>query len=434
MAAYRTSATYTQRDGQDYVTADKVRGSYANVAAPSMAPQNPTQGKPVFVLAQNIPGEKTVELQEMYKAVSKSVNTKDIQGVQRIGGLWRLYITERENRIKLITQGLQIRDTSVRVYDKNPFLPHENENATRVLIKDIPLSVHENVILDELENIQCKVYGAIMYPKLRVDGKLTQCLTGDRVVYIDPPTQPLPRFMRFHSFKARVFHHGQPDTESNVICSLCLQTGHHRSKCSNEMVCRHCRKAGHLQASCPKSADKQSSAAKIPSKPKTQTSAESTRSPDTSRGEAVTETTDAPGETRSTNNEPDEDITSSARQTRSKTANRASSREKGSRDRKQRNAKEGALLGKVLSDECRSRSNSAPSVIVADDTQTKITEYWGKSSSETDEAEADDESDDNDPSYATPEPQEIPQDHCKQIQKGRKRRRRNTKSSNGKSV
>ena len=30
-------------------------------------------------------------------------------------------------------------------------------------------------------------------------------LTGDCLVYIDSPTQPLPRFMRFQSFRARVF-------------------------------------------------------------------------------------------------------------------------------------------------------------------------------------------------------------------------------------
>ena len=48
---------------------------------------------------------------------------------------------ERELRIKLITEGLQIRNASVLVYDKNPYLLHENENAVRVVIKDVPLSV-----------------------------------------------------------------------------------------------------------------------------------------------------------------------------------------------------------------------------------------------------------------------------------------------------
>ena len=84
-------------------------------------------------------------------------------------------MAEHENRRKtLITEGIQIRNTSVRVYDKNPYLPHENENATRVVIKDIPLSVHESVILDEFENRNLKLNGPVMYPKLCVDGTLTQ--------------------------------------------------------------------------------------------------------------------------------------------------------------------------------------------------------------------------------------------------------------------
>ena len=183
-----------------------------------------------------------------------------------------------------------------------------------------------------------------------------------------------------------------------------------------------------MQAFCPKVADKQQQS----TKPTTQASVGSTRSPDTSRGEAETKTTNAPAGNHShsaTNNEPVEGVTSSAPQTRSKTANKTDTRGKGPRDRKQRAAKESAVLEKVLSEEFRSRSNSAPSLTVVDDTQTKITQYWGKSSSESDEA--DDETDD-DPSYATPESPDIPTDHGKQTQKRRKRRRRNTKNSNGK--
>ena len=143
------------------------------MATPSETKQgSPAQGKPVFVLNQNIPGESNVELQDMYKSLCKSVDTKNINGVQRIGGLCRLKIADRESRIRLITEleGLQIRASSVRVYDKNPYLPHENENGTRVLIKDIPLSVHESVIQDGLESMNCKIYCSVMYPQWRSQG------------------------------------------------------------------------------------------------------------------------------------------------------------------------------------------------------------------------------------------------------------------------
>ena len=227
MAAYNS---HTGR-GNNYTTNNQeVRSSYARMTSPDVAPEGPSPGKPVFVMNQDIPGERNVDLQDMYKALCKSVDTKNIVGVQRIGGLWRLYIAERELRIKLITEGLQIRNASVRVYDKNPYLLHENENAVRVVIKDVPLSVHESVIRDGLESANCKIYGPITYPKLRVDGKLTQCLTGDRAVYIDPPPQPLPRYMHFHSLEPAFF------TTGNLTLKLPL---HARDACKQVTIARN---------------------------------------------------------------------------------------------------------------------------------------------------------------------------------------------------
>ena len=313
----------------------------------------------------------------------------------------------------------------MRVYDKNPYLPHESENALRVLIKDIPLSVHESIILDELEAKNCKINGHVIYPKLRVDGKLTQCLTGDRVLYIDPPTQPLPRFMRFHSFRARVFHHGQPTTEANVTCSQCLQAGHHRSKCNNEMVCRLCKNVGHMQNVCPTVSvtDKQQRS----SKPKTP-AYENMQPADATDDKAVTQTTNAADESRAhptTTNERASNMTSSARQTRSKTANKGETREKKSRGPKQQ-AKESTELSQILS-EFRSRSSSEPNLR---DAQTRITRFLRKSAtSESDENKEYDETEDpaeDELSEATPEFPELSFNHDKQTSK--KRRRKNTKS------
>lgn len=217
--------------------------TFARAAAP-VADTN--RGKPVFIKHDDIKGAGRLEPEVMFKALGTAVPYKDIAGIQKIGGLWRLYIDIQANRIKLITQGLEIRGSAVQVFDRNPFVTYDNENATRILIKDIPLSVHESIILGELENKKCKIHGPIQYQKLRVDGKLTQCMTGDRVVFVDLPNQPLPRFMRFHTFRARVFHFGQENASQGPVCSNCLQDGHHKSHCTNEKVCRVCRQVGHI--------------------------------------------------------------------------------------------------------------------------------------------------------------------------------------------
>ncbi|XP_072182086.1 uncharacterized protein [Diadema setosum] len=216
--------------------------------------QEPNRGKPVFLKSKDIPGfnGKNVYADELFKCLLHVVPSSEIKGIQRIGGLWRLYITNKDARIKLITNGLNIRSVNVCVYDSNPFLPGGREDTLRLVVKDIPLSVHENVITDELERRKCKITGKMHYQKLRVDGKLTKCLTGDRVLYVEPMASPLPRTITFGLFKGRIFHVGQPDpNKANKICSRCLKSGHLRSACMNEIVCRICKQTGHVEADCP---------------------------------------------------------------------------------------------------------------------------------------------------------------------------------------
>ena len=105
--------------------------------------------------------------------------------------------------------------------------------------------------MEELERQKCKVVGKTTYQRLRVDGRLTDCLTGDRIVYIERPSFSLPRSMTFGIFKGRVYHQNQTVADPrNVTCSNCLSVGHHRSKCTSEVVCRRCKSSGHIASDC----------------------------------------------------------------------------------------------------------------------------------------------------------------------------------------
>ena len=147
--------------------------------------------------------------------------------------------------------GTNVRNANVVIYDTNPFLNDGKENNLRLLIRDIPLSAHDSLIIDELEKLKYKVVGTVIYQRLRVDGQLTDCLTGNRIVYIQQPSKPMPRDMSFGIFKAKVFHFGQPaSTGSTAVCSRCLRGGHHRSHCTSDVVCRRCKQTGHLQQDC----------------------------------------------------------------------------------------------------------------------------------------------------------------------------------------
>ena len=71
--------------------------------------------------------------------------TETILGAQEIRGLWRVYPLTRTARNKLLTDNLTLRQKTVQVYEKNPFIVRggsgEEVPVTKVWISDIPISV-----------------------------------------------------------------------------------------------------------------------------------------------------------------------------------------------------------------------------------------------------------------------------------------------------
>ena len=260
---------------------------YANAAAPSRDSYTPKGPKPVFIQVRDFPpSDKMVTGEELYCALSRCVAFENIAGIQKIGALWRIYLGRHEDRVKLITQGLQIRSSVIPVYDTNPFTKVHNEELTRVTIKDIPLSVGDDLIKTSLEKMKCELKGEILRQKLRVNGRLVNCLNGDRVCYINPPAQPLPRLFHVANiFRGRIFHAGQPEQVKN--CSKCLETGHHASQCTGEIKCKLCKKFGHKSVNCPSNANNGL---------RNDTSNESTSVPQTGRNATPARATDKPGE------------------------------------------------------------------------------------------------------------------------------------------
>ena len=218
---------------------------YAQKAAPRPDSYIPTGPMPVFLRSTDVRNidEKPLAGEELYLSVANTVQKDNIVGIQQIRNLWRIYLNSHDDRVRVITDGLVIRGTVAPVHDT------KEKNITKLTIKDIPLSLSDDVIRAELEAKKYEVKGTIVRQKLRVNGQLINCVNGDRVVYIRPPSQPLPRKVAFAStFMARIFHLGQPQTA--LTCSRCLQTGHHVSTYA-DVRCRRCKESGHLQSSCP---------------------------------------------------------------------------------------------------------------------------------------------------------------------------------------
>lgn len=228
--------------------------------------------KPVFLKNRDVPEGKPLLHEEIYVAIHKHLgSTKNLKGLQKIGGLWRIYFTDRADRIALISTGLNIRGVSAPIYDTNPFVNrHDPTTSLKVIVKDIPLSVNDEMIANEIEKQKCKVLSKVQRMKLRVNGLLTDCHTGDRMLFIEPPSKPLPRAMNMGGFRARIYHEGQE--KGPTLCSKCLTKGHHASTCVNDVVCRKCSQAGHKAAECVRQASNDMTSVQKPASPVQKTS------------------------------------------------------------------------------------------------------------------------------------------------------------------
>ena len=196
-----------------------------------------------------------ITVYEFCKELMKTVKREDIEGAQRIGGLWRIYLNNHDARNMLFGLGMTFRDISVMVYEDNPFLSKPNANGTRgerplkVFVQNIPLSVSNDEIKKMLVQLGCQMEGELQYDKERDENKmLTEIKNGNRFVVVNREhtlENPLPRFAYCGSWRCRIYHPQQP--RNPPTCFNCQQEGHVKFQCRNPRACRVCKKTGHVE-------------------------------------------------------------------------------------------------------------------------------------------------------------------------------------------
>lgn len=189
---------------------------------------------------------------ELYSAISNRIESNHITGLQRVRGLWRIYLDNLQDKVTLIEEGIPMRGKIVPVLNTNP-QRLDGEDTIRVRVKNIPLSADDGIISRVLTLKGIDII-SISREKLRINGKLTNCETGDRLVVVKSTSMkdPLPAFMVFGIFSARVLHAGQTTgNRIDIKCTKCLQGGHRYNQCENDWVCRLCNTSGHKQSDCP---------------------------------------------------------------------------------------------------------------------------------------------------------------------------------------
>ncbi|CAG2254649.1 unnamed protein product [Mytilus edulis] len=163
--------------------------------------------KPVFVeesdVFSHIPKEATrglfLTISEMYKAVGAVVPDRSVMGLQRIKGLWRIYLDTLKGKEFLLSEGLEIRGKSISIYSMNPRVRiQENSTDVKIRIKDVPLSA---------DNKQVILY---LRERLRYNDMITNCQTGDRIVYCEGPLiSAIPKSIPIGKYRATVIYRGQ---------------------------------------------------------------------------------------------------------------------------------------------------------------------------------------------------------------------------------
>ncbi|CAG2204069.1 unnamed protein product [Mytilus edulis] len=231
----------------------------------TIEPSDMVSVKPVFIQETDVfgsisDGETLKKLYlthpEMYKAVGEVVPERTITGLQRIRGLWRIYLDDEAERDILISKCLKLRGKSIWIYSRNPRVTvHENVTDIRIRVKDVPLSADDGQIIREMEKHGCLILSS-MRERLRYNNKVTNCLTGDRIIICEGPlTEHIPRSIFIGKYRATIIYRDQPkNNPQNMKCSKCLQEGHQTRDCTNDWVCRSCGEEGHKQNACTKDA------------------------------------------------------------------------------------------------------------------------------------------------------------------------------------
>ncbi|CAC5412810.1 CNBP [Mytilus coruscus] len=189
-----------------YTDASKTENDKSNV-------QNSDNGfsaaKPVFILETDLFGTikpKPVDFlnhAELYSDFGHVVEDSHLKGLQRVNGMWRVYL-DNDNQIG------------------------------RYLETEHNLKIHN-----------------FNRERLRINGFLTNCQTGDRLFMVSPvPGIQLPRFISIGKYKVLFIHKDQIVVHPYNKCNKCLQTGHKQETCDNDWVCNSCGKSGHKAKEC----------------------------------------------------------------------------------------------------------------------------------------------------------------------------------------
>ncbi|KAK3091407.1 hypothetical protein FSP39_019679, partial [Pinctada imbricata] len=148
-----------------------------------------------------------------YQELVNMCRCKSPKSLQRVRGLWKIYLGSSADRDKLVINGLLSQKTHSSLFD--------GQNYLRLPAKNKPCSADRE--------------------RLRIDAMLTTCQTGDRIIMCDPLAESL---LQADSNSSRPIS----PKKSTVTSAYRKVKTQKLAECPNDWICRACKTPGCKEA------------------------------------------------------------------------------------------------------------------------------------------------------------------------------------------
>ena len=169
---------------------------------------------PVFIMPASLPtSEGRIDGLVIRKAVHSSIGEETkIACIQKVQGLWRIILWDRNDRNRLLINGIIIFGFSISIYGQNPFLIN-GEEGVKLFISNVHYSIADEPIIAALKEAGVILGSNLKLESMRDDeGKMLDTSTGRRFVFMAPPKEPLPEYVRVaDTTNAYLTYRGMPE-------------------------------------------------------------------------------------------------------------------------------------------------------------------------------------------------------------------------------